>query len=70
MSIIAERLVRRIEHWIDRLVIPDDRYVCAGCDDRFLTRSHGVEHILRCHPEYTGVMVYEDANEHLVTAAA
>lgn len=70
MSTIFERLVRRFDHWIDRLVVPDDRYICAGCDDRFMTRSLGVEHVLRCHPEYEGVMVYEDLNEQLAAVAA
>jgi hypothetical protein len=61
MKIITGRLVRRIEHWLDLLIIPDDRFACAGCDDRFVSRSLGVEHVRRCHPEYQGVMVYEDS---------
>lgn len=66
---ITTRLVQRIEHWLDLLIIPDDRYACGGCDDRFVSRSLGVEHVLRCHPEYRGVMVYEDSNGQLAIAA-
>ena len=70
MSTITERLVRQMERWLNRLVIPDDRYSCGGCDDRFVSRSLGVDHVLRCHPEYQGVMVYEDAHGHLAAVAA
>jgi hypothetical protein len=61
MTTIIGRLVRRIEHWLDLLIIPDDRFACGGCDDRFVSRSLGVEHVQRCHPEYRGVMVYEES---------
>jgi hypothetical protein len=68
MSTITERLVSRLERWMDRLIVPDDRYVCGGCDDRFISRSMGVAHVLRCHPEFQGVVVYEDAVTHFVVA--
>ena len=68
MSTITERLVIRLERWMDRLIVPDDRYVCGGCDDRFVSRSMGVAHVLRCHPEFHGVVVYEYAGTHFVVA--
>lgn len=66
MSTITERLLARFERWLDHLVAPDTRYVCGGCDDRFPTRFAGVEHVLRCHPEYQGVVVYEGAAEPVI----
>ena len=63
MTSITERLHRRFERWLDRLVTPDTRYICAGCDDRFQTRFAGVEHVLRCHPEYQGVVIYEKPDD-------
>lgn len=63
MSTITARLVSRFDHWLDRLIADDDRYICAACDDRFHTRSEGIEHVLRCHPEYQGVVVYEGAEQ-------
>ena len=68
MSTVFQRLLIRLERWMDRVIIPDDRYVCGGCDDRFVSRSMGVDHVLRCHPEFRGVVVYEDAT-HLAVAA-
>lgn len=59
MSTITERLLSRLESWLDHLVEPDTRYVCGACDDRFHTRLQGVEHLLRFHPEFQGVVVYE-----------
>ena len=70
MTTILGRLVRRIEHWLDLLIIPNDRFACGGCDDRFVSLSLGVEHVLRCHPEYQGVMVYEESQEHPAASAA
>jgi len=64
MSTFTERLVLQVEGWLDRLIIPDDRYACGGCDDRFVSRSLGVSHVLRFHPEFHGIMVYEDAATH------
>lgn len=63
MSTITARLVSRFDHWLDRLIADDDRYICAACDDRFHSRSEGIEHVLRCHPEYQGVVVYEGAEQ-------
>jgi hypothetical protein len=63
MSITTERLLVRFERWLDRLVAPDTRYVCGGCDDRFQSRLQGVEHVLRSHPEYQGVVVYENTDD-------
>ena len=59
MSSITQRLVARFDRWVDRVVASDDRYICAACDDRFHDRAEGVDHVLRCHPEYQGVVVYE-----------
>ncbi len=59
MSSITQRVVARFDRWLDRVVLADDRYICAACDDRFHSRIQGVEHMLHCHPEYTGVVVYE-----------
>lgn len=53
---------------MDRLIIPDDRYVCGACDDRFVSRSQGVAHVLRCHPEIQGVVVYEDDDRRFAAA--
>lgn len=61
MSSITQRMVARFDRWLDRVVLTDDRYICAACDDRFRSRIQGVEHMLHCHPEYTGVVVYEAA---------
>ena len=61
MSTITARLVARFDRWLDRVVADDDRFICAACDDRFRSRSVGIEHVLRCHPEYQGVVVYEGA---------
>jgi len=69
MSTVFERILTGLERWMDRVIIPDDRYVCGGCDDRFASRSMGVAHVLRCHPEFQGVVVYEDAATHLTVAA-
>jgi hypothetical protein len=66
---ITERLVRHLERWLDRLIVPEFRYSCGGCDDRFVSRSVGVAHVLRCHPEYQGVMVYEAKPVHHAAAA-
>lgn len=63
MSSITGRLVARFDRWLDRTLGSDDRYICAACDDRFLNRSQGVEHVLHCHPEYSGVVVYEGADQ-------
>jgi hypothetical protein len=63
MSTITAKLVSRFDHWLDRMVAGDDRYICAACDDRFHSRSEGIEHVLRCHPEYQGVVVYEGAEQ-------
>ena len=60
MNPLFERILVSIERWMDRVVTPDDRYACGGCDDRFVSRSAGVAHVLRCHPEFQGVVVYED----------
>jgi hypothetical protein len=67
-STIAERILVKIERWMDRLIIPDDRYVCGACDDRFVSRSQGVAHVLRCHPEIQGVVVYEDDDRRFAAA--
>ncbi|MGV8909262.1 MAG: hypothetical protein ACOH1Y_09790 [Propionicimonas sp.] len=67
---VTGRLTLRIKHWLDLLIIPDDRFACAGCDDRFVSRSLAVDHVLRCHPEYQGVMVYEDARDRPLDAEA
>jgi hypothetical protein len=69
MSTITERILVTIERWLDRVVGPDERYACGGCDDRFASRSTGISHVLRCHPEYQGVVVYEDADTRFVIAA-
>ncbi len=71
MSAIIARLVARFDRWLDRVVATDDRYICAACDDRFHNRSEGIEHVLRCHPEYQGVVVYDGApDQESVTEAA
>ena len=59
-------MAARFERWIDRLLATDQRYVCGACDDRFASRGQGAEHVLRCHPEYAGVLVY-DGNPQLDT---
>ena len=59
MSSITERMVLRFDRWLDRVVMTDDRYICAACDDRFRSRAAGIDHVLHCHPEYQGVVVYE-----------
>jgi len=69
VSTITERVLVKIERWMDRLIIPDDRYVCGACDDRFVSRSLGVAHVLRCHPEFQGVVVYEEADQRFTVAA-
>ncbi|MGC3993453.1 MAG: hypothetical protein QM779_04890 [Propionicimonas sp.] len=61
MSTITARLVSRFDRWLDRLVATDDRYICAACDDRFHSRVDGIDHVRRCHPEYQGVLVFDDA---------
>lgn len=61
MSRIRASLLARLDHWLDRVVAGDDRFICAACDDRFHSRSEGVAHVLRCHPEYQGVVVFEGA---------
>jgi hypothetical protein len=63
MSTITARLVSRFDHWLDRMLQSDDRYICAACDDRFTSRSQGIAHVLHCHPEYQGVVVYEGAEQ-------
>lgn len=62
MSRLTRWIVLKWGRWLDRLVIPNDRYACGGCDDRFVSRSLGIAHVLRCHPEYRGVLLYEDAH--------
>lgn len=69
MSTISGRLLFRVERWLDRLIGPDNRYACGGCDDRFLSRSLGIAHVLRSHPEYRGVVVYEDATMRVAVPA-
>ncbi len=69
MNPIFERILVSIERWMDRVVVPDNRYACGGCDDRFVSRSMGVAHVLRCHPEFRGVVVYEQADLRFTTAA-
>jgi hypothetical protein len=59
MSSITARLVSRLDQWLDRVTMTDDRYICAACDDRFASRSLGIDHVLHCHPEYQGVVVYD-----------
>lgn len=68
MSTVTERITARFGGWLDRLLLADNRYICGGCDDRFQSRSQGIEHVQRCHPEYRGVIVYDDATE-LIPAA-
>lgn len=51
--------MNRLAAWFDRLMKADERYVCGVCDDRFFDRTEGTDHILRCHPEFRTVMVYE-----------
>ena len=51
--------MNRLSAWFDRLMKADQRYGCGVCDDRFLHQAMGVEHILRCHPEFSSVAVYE-----------
>jgi hypothetical protein len=63
MSSITQRMVARFDRWLDRVVADDDRYICGACDDRFHSRMQGVEHMLHCHPEYQGVVVYEAAGQ-------
>ena len=70
MNTITRRLVQRVEHWLDLLIIPEDRFACCACDDRFVSRSLGVDHVQRCHPEYQGVMVYEEPQGHPADAEA
>lgn len=70
MSTITARLVARFDHWLDRVVATDDRFICAACDDRFHSRAEGIEHVLRCHPEYQGVVVYEGAPAQAQTAVS
>ena len=41
--------------WLQRVLDADTRYICAACDDRFRCRTEGVEHVLRCHPEFSCV---------------
>lgn len=55
------QLVARFDRWLDRVIQTDERVICAACDDRFHSRALGVEHVLRCHPEYQGVVVYDEA---------
>ena len=70
MSTMTKRLVLQLERLLDRLIVPDDRYACGGCDDRFVSRSLGIDHVLHCHPEYRGVVVYEDTQARLSAFAA
>lgn len=63
MSSITGRLVARFDRWLDRTLGSDDRYICAACDARFHVRSQGMEHVLHCHPEYAGVVVYEGVEQ-------
>ncbi len=70
MSTTTHTLRLKLERWLDRLVTPDTRYVCGGCDDRFQTRYAGVEHVLRCHPEYQGVVIYEKPDDLFAAAPA
>lgn len=69
MSSFSERLFVKLERWMDRLITPDDRYICGACDDRFASRSMGVSHVLHCHPEFQGIVVYEDADTRFAVAA-
>ena len=69
MNPVFERILVSVERWMDRVVTPDTRYACGGCDDRFVSRSMGVSHVLRCHPEFQGVVVYEDVDARFTTAA-
>lgn len=63
MTTRTERLFTRFDRWLDRVLPADERFICAACDDRFHARAQGVEHVLRCHPEYQGVVVYEGVSE-------
>ena len=69
MSLLLDRILTSIERWMDRLVVPDERYACGTCDDRFGSRSLGVAHVLRCHPKFKDVVVFEDADTRLGLAA-
>ncbi|MCC6495347.1 MAG: hypothetical protein IT193_03710 [Propionibacteriaceae bacterium] len=42
----------RFGRWLQRVLDADTRYICAACDDRFRCRIEGIEHVLRCHPEF------------------
>lgn len=60
MSSITQRVIARFDRWLDR-VLADERFICGACDDRFSSQALGVEHVLHCHPEYQGVVVYDSA---------
>lgn len=55
----VKKLLARLSSRIERILNADSRYVCAACDERFPSASAGVEHVVRCHPEYRGVVVYD-----------
>lgn len=63
MTTLTQRLFTRFDRWLDRVLPEDERFICAACDDRFHARAEGIDHVLRCHPEYQGVVVYEGAGE-------
>lgn len=42
---------------LERIIESDERCICAACNDKFANRFEGIQHVLRCHPEYQGVML-------------
>ena len=69
MNPLFDRILSMMERWMDRVVVPDERYACGTCDDRFGSRSLGVDHVLRCHPEYTDVVVFDGRESQIGLAA-
>ena len=57
---LFRRALKAASTWLDRVIEADERIVCAACDDRFWTQEDGVAHVLRHHPEYRGVMLYDE----------
>ena len=50
---------RLVDRWLDRITANDGRYACGVCDSSFADREAGIVHLLRCHPEFDRVAVFE-----------
>jgi hypothetical protein len=56
---MTSQALGRLSRWLQQIIDSDERYICAACNDRFLGRGEGVAHVVRCHPDYAGVLANE-----------